>query len=326
MEVPATGAAIPAPKKPDWLKVTLPTGDTYLTLKSRLKALGLHTVCEEARCPNLGECWASGTATLMLLGDVCTRGCRFCAVKSGNPQGVLDSDEPSKSAAVCEALSLRYVVLTSVDRDDLPDSGAAHFARTVKEIKARVPGIVVETLTGDFQGKLKDITTMLASGVDVFAHNIETVERLQRRVRDVRATYKQSLEVLARGRKLREGVVTKSSVMLGLGETEAEVSQTLRDLRSNGVGIVTLGQYLRPTLKHLPVKEYVTPERFEWYAEEARALGFDYVASGPLVRSSYKAAELFMLKRIAGDNTVARYDRDLSRLRSLGRASLPVLE
>jgi lipoyl synthase len=317
--------AVPAAKKPDWLKVTLPTGETYLTLKSRLRALGLHTVCEEARCPNIGECWASGTATLMLLGDVCTRGCRFCAVKSGNPKGVLDSDEPSKSAAVCEALSLRYVVLTSVDRDDLEDNGAAHFARTVVEIKTRVPGIVVETLTGDFQGKLQDIRTMLESGVDVFAHNIETVERLTRRVRDVRATYRQSLYVLEQGKKLQGGVVTKSSIMLGLGETEAEVLQTLRDLRSVGVGIVTLGQYLRPTDKHLPVKEYVSPLRFEWYAEQARAMGYDYVASGPLVRSSYKAAELFLLKRIAGDNAIARHSTDLGKLKSVGRASLPVL-
>ncbi len=326
-------AAAEAPRKPDWLKVTLPVGETYLTLKSRLRSLGLHTVCEEARCPNIGECWASGTATLMLLGDVCTRGCRFCAVKSGNPQGVLDSDEPSKSAAVCEALNLRYVVLTSVDRDDLPDNGAAHFARTVVEIKARVPDIVVETLTGDFQGKLQDLSTMLASGVDVFAHNIETVERLTRRVRDVRATYKQSMFVLEQGKKLNPRVVTKSSIMLGLGETESEVLQTLRHLRSVGAGIVTLGQYLRPTEKHLPVKEYVSPERFEWYAEEARAMGFDYVASGPLVRSSYKAAELFLLKRIAGDNAVARHSTDLTKLRGItkvsaqlsGRPSLPVI-
>jgi lipoic acid synthetase len=188
-------------------------------------------------------------------------------------------------------------------------------------------------LTGDFQGKLQDIATMLASGVDVFAHNIETVERLTRRVRDVRATYKQSMWVLEQGKKLRPSVVTKSSIMLGLGETESEVLQTLRDLRSVGTGIVTLGQYLRPTEKHLPVKEYVSPERFEWYAEEARAMGYDYVASGPLVRSSYKAAELFLLKRITGagdqalhgDTPVARHSTDLTKLRSIGRASLPVI-
>ncbi len=320
-------AAAERPKKPEWLKVPLPTGETYLTLKSRLKALGLHTVCEEARCPNIGECWAGGTATLMLLGDVCTRHCRFCAVKSGNPAGLLDADEPRKSADVCEALSLRYVVLTSVDRDDLPDNGAAHFARTVEAIKERVPGIVVETLTGDFQGKEEDLRTMLASRVDVFAHNLETVERLQRRVRDVRATYARTLSVLSRALTVRPGVVTKSSLMLGLGETEDEVLQAMRDLRAAGVSIVTLGQYLRPTEKHLPVKEFVTPERFDWYAEIAREMGFLYVASGPLVRSSYKAAELFLLQRISGDThtTVARHSTDLQALRRLGRPSLHVL-
>jgi len=264
----------------------------------------------------------------MLLGDVCTRGCRFCAVKSGNPQGVLDSDEPEKSAAVCAALSLRYVVLTSVDRDDLPDNGAGHFARTVARIKERVPGIVVETLTGDFQGKRQDLETMLASNVDVFAHNIETVERLQRRVRDVRATYERTMSMLEMAPTIRRDIVTKSSIMLGLGETENEVLQTLRDLRSVGVSIVTLGQYLRPTLKHLPVKEYVTPERFEWYAEEARKMGYLYVASGPLVRSSYKAAELFLLQKITGASTetpIARRSTDLQALRSLRRPSLTVL-
>lgn len=324
-ELSVASASKPRDPKPEWLKVPLPTGETYLTLKSRLRALGLHTVCEEARCPNIGECWTSGTATLMLLGDVCTRGCRFCAVKSGNPRGVTDSDEPEKSAQVCEALNLRYVVLTSVDRDDLPDNGASHFARTVVAVKARVPGIVVETLTGDFQGKRDDLATMLASGVDVFAHNVETVERLQRRVRDVRATYSQSLFVLEQGKALRPGVTTKSSIMLGLGETESEVLQTLRDLRSAGVGIVTLGQYLRPTEKHLVVKEYVTPQKFDWLADEARKLGFDYVASGPLVRSSYKAAELFLLKKITGDNSIARHSTDLAPLRRIGRASLPVV-
>lgn len=285
--------------KPSWLKVPLPHGQHYLMLKQRLRELGLHTVCEEARCPNIGECWSGGTATLMLLGDTCTRGCRFCAVKSGNPQGLIDSKEPEKSADVAAAMQLKYVVLTAVDRDDLPDGGALHFADTVRAIKARVPGIVVETLTGDFQGDAKALAVMLESGLDVFAHNLETVKRLQRRVRDVRASYEQTLFVLRRALELEPRLLTKSSLMLGLGESDEEVLEALRDLRAAGVRIITLGQYLRPTEKHLVVKSYVTPEKFEWFAEQARAMGFDYVASGPLVRSSYRAAELFMLKTLA---------------------------
>lgn len=289
-------------RKPGWLKVSLPTSAeylaTYLAMKERLRALGLFTVCEEARCPNTSECWSAGTATLMLLGDVCTRNCRFCAVKTGNPRGVLDEKEPENAALVCATLALKYVVLTSVDRDDLADHGAGQFARAVTLIKERVRGIVTEALTGDFRGDETAIATMLESGVDVFAHNIETVRRLQRRVRDARAGYDQSLFVLRRARELAPEVLTKSSIMLGLGETEAEVQETLVDLRAQGVRIVTMGQYLRPTPGHLPVKEYVAPEKFDWYAEQARDLGFEYVASGPLVRSSYKAAELFLEKQL----------------------------
>jgi len=285
-------------KKPAWLKVPLPTGTQYLFLKERLRALGLYTVCEEARCPNIGECWTSGTATLMLLGDVCTRHCRFCAVKSGHPGGVIDKQEPENSAHITDALNLKYVVLTAVDRDDLPDGGAAHFANTVRAIKHRRPEIVIETLAGDFLGDEQAILVMVNSGLDVFAHNLETVARLQRRVRDARANYTQSLQVLALAKRLNPRVLTKSSLMLGLGETPDEVGQAMHDLRVHGVDILTLGQYLRPTEKHLPVEEFVTPEQFDAYAQTARELGFEYVASGPLVRSSYKAAELFIHKRV----------------------------
>jgi len=307
MALPVIGQSAPssaalsqsALPKPSWLKVPLPQGAHYLTLKARLRELGLHTVCEEARCPNIGECWSGGTATLMLLGDTCTRGCRFCAVKSGNPHGLIDAKEPQNSADVSAAMNLKYVVLTAVDRDDLPDGGALHFADTVRAIKARVPGILVETLTGDFQGDDKALAVMLESGLDVFAHNLETVKRLQRRVRDVRANYEQTLFILRRALELKPNLLTKTSLMLGLGESDEEVLEALRDLRAVGVRIITLGQYLRPTEKHLPVKAYVTPEKFDWFAEQARAMGFDYVASGPLVRSSYRAAELFMLKTLS---------------------------
>lgn len=309
MALPVIGQSIPpaaALPKPSWLKVPLPHGQHYLMLKQRLRELGLHTVCEEARCPNLGECWAGGTATLMLLGDTCTRGCRFCAVKSGNPGGVIDANEPRNSADVSAAMQLKYVVLTAVDRDDLADGGALHFADTVRAIKARVPGILVETLTGDFQGDEKALAVMLHSGLDVFAHNLETVKRLQRRVRDVRASYEQTLFVLRRALEMKPGLLTKSSLMLGLGESDEEVLEALRDLRAAGVRIITLGQYLRPTEKHLVVKAYVTPEKFDWFADQARAMGFDYVASGPLVRSSYRAAELFMLKTLQAPEAAAK--------------------
>lgn len=296
--------ANPAGAKPGWLKVPLPTGEKFISLKARLRAMGLHTVCEEARCPNIGECWSGGTATLMVLGDVCTRHCRFCAIASGNPKGVVDRDEPRKSADIAATMDLKYVVLTAVDRDDLPDGGAAHFAATVTAIKERIPGIVCETLTGDFQGDEKALAVMLASGVDVFAHNLETVRRLQRTVRDARAGYEQTLFVLRRALELRPEIITKTSLMLGLGETDEEVLEAMRDLRAVGVRIITLGQYLRPTEKHLPIIEYVTPDKFAWFEQEARKLGFDYVASGPLVRSSYRAAELFLLRTLRPGSSV----------------------
>ena len=283
-----------AERKPAWLKVRAPGGDSFTHLKSLLRGLDLHTVCEEAHCPNVGECWGGGTATIMLLGDTCTRGCRFCAVTSGNPRGVVDPLEPEKVARAIADLELSYVVLTSVDRDDLPDGGAVHFARTVRAIKAANPDILVETLVPDFRGDPEAIRTVLGGGQEVFDHNVETVRRLQSVARDRRANYEQSLFVLRHAKSVRPDVYTKSSIMLGLGETEDEVLETLRDLRAAGVDIVTLGQYLRPSAWHLAVSEYVAPETFDAYRRQAEAMGFLYVAAGPLVRSSYRAGEFFL--------------------------------
>jgi lipoic acid synthetase len=280
--------------KPGWLKVPIPAGPTVARLTRTLRERGLHTVCEEARCPNMGECWDSGTATFMVLGDTCTRGCRFCAVKThahGNP---VDQDEPRKVAEACAVMGLRYVVLTMVDRDDLADGGSAHVAATIRAITSQDPGILVEALVGDFQGDDAQIATVLDAGPHVFAHNVETVLRLTPRVRDHRCSYARSLAVLRRAKELRPGVVTKSSLMLGLGESEREVEQALDDLREHGVDVVTLGQYLRPSLLHLPVREHVTPARFRALEQRALQKGFLYVAAGPLVRSSYKAAEFFL--------------------------------
>jgi lipoyl synthase len=290
----------PGPK-PDWLKVPLPAGKAVAGLTKTLRDRNLHTVCEEAKCPNLGECWASGTATFMVLGDTCTRGCRFCAVKTHSEGTPVDPDEPEKVAESCVAMGLKYVVLTMVDRDDLPDGGAAHVGSTIRAIKRRSPEMLVEALVGDWlAGPRQDVTTeqmiatVLEAGPDVYAHNVETVLRLTPRVRDHRCSYARSLGTLRTAKALRPGIVTKSSVMLGLGENEREVEQAMDDLREYGVDVVTFGQYLRPTLLHLPVREHVTPARFA--ALEARALtkGFLYVAAGPLVRSSYKAAEFYL--------------------------------
>jgi lipoic acid synthetase len=267
-------------------------------VKSLLRGLELHTVCEEARCPNVGECWGGGTATIMLLGDTCTRGCRFCAVASGNPGGWTDPLEPEKVARALEALGLTYVVLTSVDRDDLPDGGAAHFAATVRAVKRRCPELVVETLIPDFAGDLEAVRTVAESGPEVVDHNLETVERLQGTVRDRRAGYRQSLRVLQAVKETRPDAYTKSSLMLGLGERREEVVQAMQDLRAAGVDILTLGQYLRPTSWHLAVEAYVPPETFDAYRETADGLGFLYCAAGPLVRSSYRAGEYFLEARI----------------------------
>jgi lipoic acid synthetase len=280
--------------KPAWLKTRAPSGENYGKIKNMLGELKLATVCQEAKCPNIGECWTSGTATFMLMGEVCTRGCRFCHVKTGNPKGKIDPFEPEKVAYSISQMALDYVVITSVDRDDLPDQGASHFARTVSTIKKLNSKLIVEILTPDFRGELGLIQEIVNSRPDVFAHNIETVERLTPGVRDPRAKYRQSLDVLDGIKKMNPNMYTKSSIMLGLGETDEEVLQTLKDLRSVGCDVVTFGQYLQPTKRHLKVIEYITPEKFKEWQTIAEGMGFLYVASGPLVRSSYRAGEFFM--------------------------------
>jgi lipoic acid synthetase len=289
----------PRARKPEWLKVRAPGGERWARLKELLRGKGLHTVCEEARCPNVGECWGGGTMTIMLLGDTCTRGCRFCDVKTAARPPAPDAREPEKVAEAIAALGLEYVVLTMVDRDDLPDGGAAHVARTVEEIKGRDPRVLVEVLAGDFQGDGAAIDVVARSGADVLAHNVETVERLQRSVRDARCGYRLSLSVLERWKAAAPGAVTKSSIMLGLGEREEELLAAYGDLRAVGVEVLTLGQYLRPSDWHLPVLEYVRPEAFEAERRRALALGFAFVAAGPLVRSSYRAGELFLKSHLA---------------------------
>lgn len=282
-------------RKPEWLKVRAPGGERYTHIKSTLRKYGLYTVCEEARCPNVGECWGEGTATIMILGDTCTRGCRFCAVTTGNPKGAYDPREPEHTGRTIAAMGLDYVVITMVDRDDLLDGGAAHVAETLASIRRQSPQILIEALLGDFQGVMRDVTTVLEDGrPDVFAHNVETVDRLQRTVRDARCSLERSLAVLAHAKKVAPEVYTKSSIMVGMGETLDEVRETMRALREVGVDIVTLGQYLRPTPKHHPVERFVTPEEFAELQADGMAMGFRYVASGPLVRSSYKAAEAFV--------------------------------
>jgi lipoic acid synthetase len=284
--------------KPPWLKVRAPGGDRYTQLKATFRSLDLHTVCEEARCPNVGECWAEGTATVMLLGDTCTRGCRFCAVTTGQPRGAVDVREPEHVARALSRMPLQYVVMTMVDRDDLLDGGAGHVARTVRRLKELRPEMLVETLVGDFGGHLDCVDTTVDAAPDVWAHNVEVVRRLQRTIRDVRCSYEQSLAVLRRAKARAPAITTKSSLMLGIGETDDEVLEAMRDLREAGVDVVTLGQYLRPTPRHAPVDRYVEPAVFEAFAREGRAMGFSFVASGPLVRSSYRAAEVFLHSRL----------------------------
>ncbi|MEB3330486.1 MAG: lipoyl synthase [Candidatus Sericytochromatia bacterium] len=285
--------------KPSWLKVRPPAGERYHTIKQQLRELGLATVCEEARCPNVAECWGGGTATIMVMGDTCTRGCRFCAVKTNRNGQPLDPEEPAKVAGMLAPLELDYVVITSVDRDDLADQGAGHFAAVIRAVKARRPDMLVEVLIPDFRGDHGLLGVVAEAGADVVAHNVETVERLTPRVRDPRATYRQSLDVLAGLKRHNPGLPTKTSLMLGLGETREEVEQALRDLRAIDCDIVTFGQYLQPTPKHLKVEDWVTPEAFAAYEELGKAMGFRYVASGPLVRSSYRAGELFIKGMIA---------------------------
>ena len=286
--------------KPEWLKIKLSTTDNFSNIKNTLKTHGLHTVCESAHCPNISECWNTGTATFMLMGDVCTRGCKFCAVRTGNPMKQLDKDEPKKLAkAIAEIKLFDYVVLTSVNRDDLDDGGASHLAECIKEVKKEYPKIIVEILIPDFKGRIEDLKKIVDANPEVIAHNIETVERLQKKARDARANYIQSLEVLENVKKLNPKIYTKSSIMLGLGETDDEVIQAMKDLRGVNVGILTLGQYLRPSDWHIPISSFVEPSKFEYFKQKALELGFLFCASGPFVRSSYKAGELFM-KNILG--------------------------
>ncbi|MCZ0932265.1 MAG: lipoyl synthase [Oligoflexia bacterium] len=281
-------------RKPSWIKSQIPSGKNYHLIKGLLANLKLSTVCESANCPNIGECWSGGTATLMLMGDICTRGCRFCNVKTGNPRGWLDEKEPEKVAFTLSRLNLSYVVLTSVNRDDLEDEGAGHFAKTIQLVKKRQPYLLIEVLTPDFKGKKDCLQKIIWARPEVFAHNIETVESLSRKVRDPRANYKQSLNVLEFVKNQEPSIYTKSSLMLGLGESHSEVLSALKDLRAVGCDVVTFGQYLRPQKRHLPVQRFIPPEEFKEWKQTAENMGFVYCASGPLVRSSYRAGEFFM--------------------------------
>jgi len=294
-----------AERKPPWLKVPLAGGERHAWLKRRFRELKLATVCEEARCPNIGECWREGTATLMLLGAVCTRGCRFCAVDSGQPGGVVDPHEPEHVAQALSEMDLAYVVLTMVDRDDLSDGGAAHVALTVQRIRAHSPSTLVETLVGDFGGKRADIETVVRDGrPDVLAHNVEVVPRLQRNMRDARCSFERSLQVL-RDARAAGANVTKTSLMVGCGEREDEVIATMAALRAAEVDVLTIGQYLRPSEKHAKVVRFVEPAEFDRYRDIGGELGFKFVASGPLVRSSYRAAEAFLHGILQGATSAA---------------------
>ena len=280
---------IPIERKPTWLRVKSQNSSKYRELKSIVSEKKLHTVCEEAMCPNIQECWSHGTATFMLLGSVCTRACRFCAVDTGNPKGSLDKDEPIKVASSIAHMNLKYAVLTSVNRDDLRDGGAEHFSHTIQAIKEKAPEVIVEALVPDFLGNEQSIEILLNSKLEVFAQNLETVSRLTKRVRDPRAGYDQTLEVLSYAKQHSPSVITKTSLMFGLGETEEEILKTFDDIKGTGVDVLTLGQYMRPTENHLPVEKWYTPEEFEYFKDLAIEIGFLEVASGPMVRSSYRA-------------------------------------
>ncbi len=283
-----------AEAKPPWLKVRLPSGVAYNRLKGNFRELKLHTVCEEARCPNIAECWQSGTATIMILGDTCTRGCRFCAVKTGKTGSPIDPNEPRRVAKALARMDLRYVVITSVDRDDLEDGGARIFADTIRETRQSCPNLIIEALIPDFRGDVRALQKVVDATPHVIGQNIETVQRLTRYARDQRCGYDQTLDVLANVRSLDPGIYTKSAILLGLGETPEEVLETMKDLRAHDVDMLTLGQYLQPTKKHAPVAEFIHPDRFRDYQEQGLELGFRYVAAGPMVRSSYRAAEFFV--------------------------------
>ena len=280
--------------KPEWLKVKLKRDNNFDDIQKILRENNLVTVCEEAHCPNISECWNSGTATFMIMGDTCTRACKFCAVKTGFPAKPLDKEEPRKIASTLKKWNLDYIVITSVDRDDLRDQGSNHFAECIKEVRKENPNILIEVLIPDFRGQKELIKNVIDAKPNVISHNIETVERLQKNVRDSRANYQQSLGVLKYIKEVNNKIYTKSSIMLGLGETEVEVIQAMKDLRKINVDFLTIGQYLRPSLKYIEVKEYISPEKFNYYKKIGEDFGFLYVASGPFVRSSYKAGEFFI--------------------------------
>lgn len=280
--------------KPQWLRIRPPqNSERFGDIRNTIKKYGLHTVCEEAHCPNISECWSGGTATFMVMGDTCTRACKFCAVKTGYPAQPLDIFEPIKLAKAIAEWNLDYVVITSVDRDDLPDQGAGHFAACIREIRREIADIIIEVLIPDFRGNVGLLGKIVQAKPDVIGHNIETVERLQSRARDPRANYRQSLSVLENVKEMDTSIYTKSGIMLGLGERDEEVIQSMRDLRSIGVDVFTIGQYLRPSSWHIAVSEYVSPEKFEYFRKAGEDLGFLYVASGPFIRSSYRAGEYF---------------------------------
>ncbi|KAL5082165.1 hypothetical protein RYX36_010586 [Vicia faba] len=297
--------------KPKWMKESIPGGEKYVQIKKKLRELKLHTVCEEAKCPNLGECWSGGetgtaTATIMILGDTCTRGCRFCNVKTSRTPPPPDPDEPTNVAEAIASWGLDYVVITSVDRDDLPDQGSGHFTETVQKLKALKPSTLIEALVPDFRGNAECVEKVSKSGLDVFAHNIETVEELQSAVRDHRANFKQSLDVLMMAKEYAPaGTLTKTSIMLGCGETPDQIVKTMEKVRAAGVDVMTFGQYMRPSKRHMPVSEYITPEAFEKYQTLGMEMGFRYVASGPMVRSSYKAGEFYIKSMIDRDRAAS---------------------
>jgi lipoic acid synthetase len=282
------------PRRPEWMKVRAPSADSrYFDVRKLIHGAGLNTICEEARCPNIAECWGRGTATFQILGDTCTRACRYCYVHSGKPDGPPDPLEPLRLAATAAKMSLRHVVVTSVDRDDLADKGAGHYAATIRALKHKVPEASVEVLTPDFLGyEEESLRIVLAERPDVFNHNIETVRRLHTRMRGAKASYDKALWLLRRAKEVADyDVLTKSGIIVGLGETNDEVVETMRDLRENGVDVVTIGQYLQPSSKHAQIDRWVHPDEFRWFREQGEALGFGSVFSGPLVRSSYRADE-----------------------------------
>lgn len=314
----------PVRKKPEWLRVRMPGGERYASLKETFRRLDLHTVCEEARCPNIGECWGEGTATIMILGETCTRGCRFCAVNTGNPGGFVDPREPENVGRALAQMDLAYVVLTMVDRDDLLDGGAEHVARTVQRIKEHSPSLLVEALVGDFQHVRADVETVVREGrPDVFAHNVEVVPRLQRAIRDARCSWERSIDVL-KWAKEAGASVTKSSLMVGIGESPDEVLEAMRLLRDAGVDVLTIGQYLRPSQKHAEVVRFVPPEEFDAWRDAGVEMGFRFVASGPLVRSSYRAAEAFLKGILRGEG--ATFDDRYGKRGDGGKRRLQVVD